>query len=149
MTTTAIFACDPGLRTGWASWVDGAVQSGITDPMETGDVLEAFIEQTLAWGAKPVEIVFESYTVTSQTAQKSQQHWSLELIGVGRWLARKHFVKFVEPLQSPADAKRFCPDARLRAMNLWVPGGPDHERDARRHLVLRLAKHRMIDVPSL
>jgi hypothetical protein len=130
--------------------VDGAVQSGITDPMETGDVLEDFISRA-RWGgtAGNVEVVFESYTVTSQTAQKSQQHWSLELIGVGRWLARKHFVKFVEPLQSPAEAKRFCPDARLRAMNLWVPGGPDHERDALRHLVLRLAKHRLIDVPSL
>lgn len=141
-----VLAVDPGLRTGWALWKDGEITGGITDPLETGDFLKYEIQ------AAPLgrsEVVCESYTVTAQTAKLSQQYWSLELIGVARWLCHYFGAEFVEPLQKPSEAKRFVPDQRLRDLGLWVPGREDHERDARRHLVLRLAKHGLIDVRPL
>lgn len=39
--------------------------------------------------------------------------------------------------QSPADAKQYATDARLKAWGLWVVGS-DHARDANRHMTLAL-----------
>ena len=39
--------------------------------------------------------------------------------------------------QMPSSAKRFMTDERLRAAGLWIRGS-DHQRDAARHMALRL-----------
>lgn len=143
MTPTALFAADPGLRSGWASWDGEKIRAGTDDPMDLCDRLKSWL--THEWGGS--EVVYEAYQITTATAQKSQQHWSLELIGAARWLAYRHGATF--DLQKPVDAKRFCPDARLRDLGLWGLADSDHARDALRHLVLRLAKHRLIDLRPL
>lgn len=42
-------------------------------------------------------------------------------------------------MQSASDAKKTCPDERLKAWNLYTVG-PDHARDATRHAVLFLRR---------
>lgn len=137
-----ILAVDPGLRSGMATWYDGAWAAHTEDPMPG-----------LTWADIQINdhgvdlVVCESYKVTMETAKKSQQLWSLEIIGAVRWLCHRHGVEFV--LQTPAAAKTFCPDARLRQMNMWTPGKEDHARDATRHLILALAKAGQLKVPPL
>lgn len=146
MTPAALYVCDPGLRSGWATWEDGRIESGILDPTEQCEHLSHWAGAH--YQREDALIAFERYTITESTAKKSQQTWSLELIGAGKWIAHTHGIRFLEPLPKPAEAMGFCPDARLRAMGLWTPGKEDHERVARKHLVLQLAKHGLIRVPA-
>jgi len=88
-----------------------------------------------------LHVVCESYIVTANTLKKSRQNWSLEGIGVFRYLARTSDAEFT--LQSPADAKTFATDEKLKAMGWHVPGR-DHANDASRHLLLYCLKRRII-----
>lgn len=72
-----VLAVDPGLRSGLAWWNGGEALefcATVCDPMPTILRVQNSIELIDA-------LVVESYTITAATAQKSQQHWSLELIG--------------------------------------------------------------------
>lgn len=139
-----VLAVDPGLRSGWSHWLNphGGWGAGICDPMPMIDLAELVLGQR---GADLV--VCEAFKITQRTAQLSAQHWSIELIGALRWLCHKYGVPFV--LQTPAEAKTFCPDARLRDLGMWTPGREDHHRDATRHLVLALAKRGELAVSPL
>lgn len=134
-----VLAVDPGLRTGMAWVLAGPLNTAIEDPMPC--LYQA--EHILGLGVDLV--VCEAYKITARTAQLSAQHWSLELIGALRWMCHRAGVEFV--LQTPAEAKSFVPDARLRAMDMWIPGKEDHARDATRHLILALAKRGAVSVP--
>lgn len=87
-----------------------------------------------------VEVVMEKFTVTAQTGKNTNgQNWSSEIIGAVRYLAQKHRAKFTE--QTPAEAKSFIPNERLKTIGLWHKGGEGHARDALRHGGLYLIKH--------
>ncbi len=88
----------------------------------------------------PVDVVVcESYTVTPATIKLTREYAALEIIGTLRYLAEAHGRKF--KLQTPAAAKRFMVESRLRNLGWWRPG-EDHARDALRHLGLYLAEER-------
>lgn len=84
-------------------------------------------------------IACEDYVITPGTIKKSrgERAWSLEGIGVLRYLAAKANVPFV--LQKPAAVKPLVTDHQLRRLGLWLPG-KDHARDGMRHAVYHLAK---------
>lgn len=136
-----VLAVDPGLRSGWACWSGGDFQTGICDPMELLD----FCSERM--GYQPDLLACEAYKITARTAKLSAQNWSLELIGALRWMCHRSSVPFV--LQTPAEAKSFVPDQRLRDLGMWTPGKEDHARDATRHLVLALAKRGELAVSPL
>lgn len=136
-----VLAVDPGLRSGLAYWHEGEFHAEIEDPMDTLDLVWRAFAQGVSY------VVVEAYTITAATAQKSQQHWSLELIGAIRWMAHQFERGFV--LQKPADAKNFMPDQRLKEIGFYTPGKEDHARDAARHLGLYLAKAGQLKVPPL
>ena len=79
-------------------------------------------------------LIVESYTITARTLKLTRQPWSLEQIGALRWLAHQYRVPFI--LQSPAGAKGFATDEKLKAVGWWPSS--DHARDAARHLMLNL-----------
>ena len=82
----------------------------------------------------------ESYVITASTLRKTRgENWSLESIGALRWMANKHRVEFV--LQTPADAKRFADDRKLKAAGWYFPTPGGHANDAARHLMLYLARN--------
>lgn len=126
--------------------------AGVMDPHEMYELLE---EWCTNWAGRGL-LVVEKFTITAQTGKLSPQPEPLELCGVGKFLAWKHRIPFV--LQTPGDAKRFSPDARLRLIGKcddrpsgWYTkgkGGEDHGRDATRHLVLALAKSGLITIPT-
>jgi hypothetical protein len=51
-------------------------------------------------------------------------------------------VAFEPYWQSPGDAKSVMTDERLKLMAMYTPG-PDHARDATRHAIMWLRKHRV------
>lgn len=56
-------------------------------------------------------------------------------------VASGHRVSFEPYWQLANDAKRVMTDQRLKIMSMYTPG-PDHARDATRHAILWLRKHR-------
>lgn len=136
-----ILAVDPGLRSGWAWWAGlEHFDVGIEDPMPLLDLCVESVDRVDL-------VVCEAFKITQRTAQLSAQHWSLEIIGALRWMCHSAGVEFV--LQTPAEAKSFVPDQRLRDLGMWTPGKEDHARDATRHLVLALAKRGELAVSPL
>lgn len=98
-------------------------------------------------GSDEIEVVSESFLITAATLRKSRETWSLEFIGVLRYLTRAYLGQEVI-MYSPAAAKSFSKDEKLKAVGLYRPGH-DHGNDAARHLLLHLVNRKLIDVGLL
>jgi hypothetical protein len=89
----------------------------------------------------------ESFIITVNTAKNSQAPWSLELIGCARMISNLYLQRKLE-MQSPAVAKRFSSDARLKHMGYFTRA-KGHANDASRHLLVFLATHGYLDEETL
>lgn len=128
-----IYAFDPGKMTGWARLSPGGeFQSG---QLEWYDSLY-FVHETLKSGGRP-DIVCEDFIITSETVKKSRQSYSSEGIGVLRFLTKSYGCRF--EIQTPAAAKSFSSNDKLKRIGWYVPG-QDHANDAARHLLLYAVK---------
>lgn len=145
---TAILAIDPGGKTGWAAYGAGPPANGFRGgeiggdfEHQAGELGELFYKYT------PAIVVCETYTITARTAQLSQQHEALMLIGMVRWFVSRSGAQLF--MQKPGTAKTFSTDSKLRAMNWWTttPGG--HANDAARHLLVWLASNGRLDNDTL
>jgi hypothetical protein len=139
-----ILALDPGKKTGWALAsfkTDGSVyfQSGEQTFLENA----SFVHTTAASTGDELSVVSESFTITVNTAKNTQATWSLELIGIYRYLSLAYCREDLT-LQAPAAAKRFSSDDRLRAMGWYTPG-KGHANDAARHLMLYMVTRKWWD----
>lgn len=137
--TSRLVAIDPGKATGFAAFdISGGVPvllgSWELDIEEFYDMLES----SLAHYQDDVEVVIESFKITPATGKLSDAPWSLENIGVTRFLCRKYGAKLT--LQPPSRAKDFVPNDRLKALEIWHVGGEGHARDALRHGVLYMVE---------
>jgi hypothetical protein len=133
-----VLALDPGLRHGLAHLHrDGRTEAGEADWQPGLELLESLL--TLCGAEGPVHLVGEAFFITTETGKKSQAPWSLEGLGVARYLAARHGVRL--DVQAPTDAKGFGTRARLKQRGWWVPTDGGHAVDALRHLYLWLAKH--------
>lgn len=135
-----IIAIDPGLMTGVAVLrPDGTVQAGEDTWQRASEIIETCIK---TW--HPL-VVCESFVITEQTAKHTAAPWSLEGIGVARYLAAREGVEFA--LQLPVEAKKFSTNARLKAQGWYIttPGG--HTNDGLRHLYLNLVHQRRLIPP--
>jgi hypothetical protein len=132
-----IIAADPGNMTGWAS-------INISDRWDPADVnagqvtADFFCDWIAAVGNNMDLLIYETFTITPETARKSPQPAPIEVIGVMKFLARRAGVQIEG--QSPASAKNFVSNDQLRKLGLWQPG-KDHARDAIRHLVLGIVSY--------
>lgn len=125
-----IIAVDPGKNTGIATFdrVEGTVKA--TQDLDQQMTCDMVYELMMV---SHVELVVcESFTVTGSKVVTFQPY-SLEIIGMLRWLCERNDVPFVE--QTPRDAKTFATDDRLRKMGWYLPG-KKHANDAQRHLFL-------------
>ena len=133
-----LLCVDPGKMTGMALYqcIDGDVTLIWSAEVEYNDAGNTVNKTMLEYGTR-LRVVCESFIITPMTAKNSVAPWSLELIGVVKYLA--HAYGLAEPiLQTPAKAKNFCPNDRLRALGFWHRGGAGHARDALRHGVTHL-----------
>lgn len=132
---------DPGLATGVAlleieETTSGWSTSWQASEMDVSQVCTWALTELLTGAGGFDTVVCERFVITTQTGKKSPAPWSLEIIGLLRAVCAHTNVRFVE--QSPADAKMFAPNPRLKELGVWVVGS-DHARDALRHMVLYVA----------
>lgn len=143
---------DPGRITGWfhidtLQPSDSATQGGEL-PMDK------FLVMAWQWvpSAAVDRVVCEGFIVNEQTAQRvkaSEPFWSVEQIGVLRFLCSQYSTPFETP--SPS-AKNFDRKGdKLRRLGWWQgnPGEAGHRRDAARHAVKWCTDHNVIDLEKL
>lgn len=138
---SSVVAVDPGGTTGIAVW---SPTFGLTLTEHKPDAAVDWLAN-LSWGDRK-HFVVERYIITPATAKMSQQHDALEIIGALKYLARSHGHTL--SLQTPAEAKAYSTDAKLKTVGWYKPGLP-HARDASRHLLLYLSKQGIIDLHTL
>jgi hypothetical protein len=141
-----ILAVDPGKKSGVAliSYESGLeprlLASGefLMEEYHT-PILGAISTAKLA-GAQ-LDIVCERFTINAQTVKNSQAPFSLEQIGILKYLMLSNDIDPGTLLfQSPSDAKKMFDNSALKKLDLWHRGGEGHALDAIRHGLLRLVK---------
>jgi hypothetical protein len=86
-----------------------------------------------------IEVVAETFIITTETAKKTQSPWSLRLLGSTHFIARTYgHSDVVWAEQRPSDAKALVSNDILRAAEMWHRGGGGHANDAIRHGIYRL-----------
>ena len=84
-----------------------------------------------------IEIGWEKYIITPGGVRHGTPYWSLECIGVLRYLALKYSLTILPPQLS--SMMTISTDARLKMIGWYKPGKP-HANDAARHLLRYMAK---------
>lgn len=137
-TNPLVIAIDPGLTTGWAliDLEDGGLAAGETE----GRINFYRTFESLVGNGRPVEVVAEKFTINTMTARKSPQPDALYILGAVEYLCDKLGIPF--SLQTPAQAKSFATDEKLRALGWYSTTGEGHSNDARRHLLVYLVRSR-------
>lgn len=134
--TRYLVAIDPGKKTGMAIFIiDDPKNPHLTGTWELGfegfqDAFASFLKNHLP--LHEVEVVIEEFIISPETAKLTSAPWSLKHIGVVEYLSRVHGAKFA--VQS-RNIKKFTPNERLKALELWHRGGGGHALDALRHAV--------------
>jgi hypothetical protein len=138
-----IIAQDPGKKTGVKTYdtESGELWGDELDVREYFTWLHNLVYAAQA-GGKEVRFVSESFVITVQTAKNSAANWSLELIGVMKFLAWQYFRAEVT-MQTSGVGKTFGTDAKLKVVG-WYVKGHGHENDAARHLMTYAATRRLI-----
>jgi hypothetical protein len=146
---TSVLAIDPGVTTGLAFAKFNQLQFYNAVPSVTAEMIDVEgMYRTLEMRMATVNlVVIEKFTITAATAKKSTagSNTAIELIGIVKYIARKSKVRV--DFQSPSDAMNFITDDKLKRLGLYTKG-PDHARDATRHLLLAAVRHQLID-PTL
>lgn len=133
-----IIAIDPGKTCGLAIYdvAEKTMLGSEVDFFDFGDWLNTSLHN-LKSADVTVMVACERFTIGAGTIKRSQDaHWALEGIGVARYVTHCYAYEFL--LQSPADAKQFATDAKLRKADWYVPG-KGHANDAIRHASLAMA----------
>lgn len=144
--TILVLAVDPGKTSGIAllSW-DGDKDSNPlvewSKEVNDEDFAEEIATALSAAGSDQLFVACESFVINMQTAKNSQAPWSLENIGVLKYMCRKYNYKPADiSFQSPANAKSMFDNPALKRLGTWHVGGAGHANDAIRHALLRMVK---------
>ncbi len=140
--TRFLLAVDPGPSTGVA-WYDLENEEFLGAKVMRREEFEDAAETAIA--LKDIVVVCEKFVITAATAKKVRYNDSIEIIGFLRFLCRRHQRKLIE--YSASDAKSFVTNEKLKALKMYTRN--DHARDATRHLVLYLVRHKLIDIRPL
>jgi len=142
-----ILAVDPGKKSGIASFTYNKgeapelVDSGeymfedyhvpILNTLRNARIFEA-----------EIAVVCERFTINAQTVKNSQAPYSLEQIGILKYLVNSEGLDIDKIVfQSPSDAKRMFPNDALKKLGYWHRGGEGHALDAMRHGLLYAVKN--------
>lgn len=153
MTAGVTVWLDPGKLTGIAAWYHDREEftSVQADFKGTGEWLELLAAYTPAATppsyrfindlyypacniTEPSEICigWEQYVVTPGNTRHGTAYYSLEVIGMARWIATKHDLTILQPQMSAMMA--IATDERLKLLG-WYKAGKPHANDAARHLL--------------
>jgi len=126
-----VIAFDPGGTTG------GALYTPSTDYFDSFQIeggREGFWEYARRYEiVRGGPVVCEDYIINAGTASKSQQTDPLRIAGYLEGTCYASGTAFI--LQTPAQAKRFASDDKLKHLGWWNPTTGGHANDAARHLL--------------
>lgn len=148
-----VLAIDPGKLTGVAYMrrFDNEVEILQSAELDEDSIIPWVRPIIYSWhperpGEFPLRVVMETFTVTIETAKKSQAPFSLEVIGAVKQVCRDYFYRLdTIAWQTPNDAKESFPNAKLKRIGLWHRGGAGHALDAIRHGSLYLSRSGWVD----
>ncbi len=124
-----VLAVDPGGTTGMAWWGYRPAGESVSFTEEP----DRFHLYDRVRVARPDVIICENFVPRSGAL--TFQPEALRIIGYLEGWAQENGVEFV--LQTPAQAKSFATQAKLKAVGWW-PKGLGHAQDAARHLLVYL-----------
>ena len=144
--TTLVMAVDPGKTTGFAllaydpyALTVEILQSAELTLEEFGQKVEEILK--LESAQSNLLVCCESFIINAQTVRNSQAPYSLEQIGVLKYLCHRYgYDPSQIAFQAPVNAKNMFPNPALKELGLWHRGGAGHANDAIRHGLLRLVK---------
>lgn len=145
--TTLIIAVDPGKKSGISTFVYSRgeapelLYSGEHLMEDYWQPIQLAFEDAKLHGMD-VAVVCERFTINAQTVKNSQAPYSLEQIGILKYIAytEGHSVESIV-FQSPSDAKRMFPNEALKKLGYWHRGGEGHALDSIRHGLLYTVKN--------
>lgn len=139
-----VMAIDPGPSTGIALWdTDDELPWATTLQRHEA---EDFIVEKIAKQAVHL-VICEEFVITAGTAKKGRMgSESIEMIGVVKYFCRECDVEL--KFGRPSDAMKFATNEKLKRIG-WYQTGPEHARDALRHLLTWAALNRKVDVKKL
>lgn len=128
-----LLAIDPGLATGVCliDLIDPENPVKVWSKEVTIEEFHDNIEQLISH--EETHVVIEDFKITVETGKLSDAPWSLELIGVVRYLC--YLNGKVLDLQLPSQ-KPFADNDKLRAVDFWHVGGEGHANDSLRHAMV-------------
>lgn len=129
-----LIGIDPGLATGLCviDITDMSNPVSLEDCILTVDEFFGKMDE-LVKKYMDISIVCEDFHITTETAKKTPQPYSLWLIGVCKYFSWSHGIPLT--LQSPSQ-KPFATDDRLRAVGWWVKNSAGHSNDSYRHVMV-------------
>lgn len=136
-----IYCLDPGLKSGACVFGLNPGEEPVLLWSAEQDVHEVIpIFRSIMNMYPKLEVVCERFVITAQTAKKSPQPWSIEIIGTVKQTMRD-FDRSEDEIffQKPADAMRLFPNTALKKLGYWHKGGKDHANDSIRHGLLYLS----------
>jgi hypothetical protein len=142
-----VIAIDPGGVTGWVEY--DLDKKEVLCSKEIDDWYDVcFRLHGLLNGDDWITVVIEKFTISQQTIQKSRQSDPIDIIGAVKYLV-KAYTNQDPVFQTPAEAKSFSTNDKLKAAEFWHKGGAGHANDAYRHLLLWLVKNGYFDPRDL
>lgn len=120
---------DPGLTTGWATMThDGFFESGQGSFEDVGSMVasEADIYGPNLW------LGWELYNVTQGGGRSGTPKYSLETIGMLRWICHSRDVTVLKAM--PSASRKLGDEVKLKRLG-WRKPGKVHANDAASHLL--------------
>lgn len=140
-----ILGIDPGKKSG-LSMFDLFLENAWGDELQFNDASRWLEEHMRTF--KPA-VVAEAFVINANTVKNTQAPWSLEMIGVARFLSMKYGCTFA--IQPQSSAKRFATNERLQRLGWYVPG-KGHMMDSHRQVLLHMVNngwwHSALDEPG-
>lgn len=138
-----IMTIDPGPSTGLSLWDSDSGDGPFATILPRVEAEDFVAERIPAVDV----VIIEIFVISQGTIKKSRAGAeSIEMIGMTRYLCRINDTPLLE--SRPADVMRFATDEKLKRIGWYVPG-PDHARDALRHLLTFAAERGLVSVKQL
>lgn len=120
---------DPGLTTGWASLeISALFDSGQAPFEDIGVMLTSWAE---ALGSR-LWVGWELYNVTQGGGKSGTPKYSLETIGMLKWICHSHDVTVLKAM--PSASRKLGDELKLKRLG-WRKPGQVHANDAAMHLL--------------
>jgi hypothetical protein len=146
MSNKIILAVDPGKTSGICTFSVAPNEEPVLE--KSGEYLmkeyHIPIYETIMYAKAmqfTIDIVCERFIINAQTVRNSQAPFSLEQIGILKYIMLDCQIDPEELIfQSPSDAKKMFPNETLKKLEYWHRGGDGHANDAIRHGLIRCVK---------